>query len=107
MTVDQFAHALSGRLEFVRDSYYHNKSGQVGYRAIYRGGGCYYWFSVSATDARFAPDEVAAAIADPERNISREYPYVNGVGQLGFEATVRSGDHSFMLNASPDLPSSW
>lgn len=103
MTVDDFAAVLLlGYLDFVEDGTYKNKVGQIGYRATYKGSGCYYWYSVSATDVRFAPDEVAIGITTSGRVIQREYPYRNGGGKQGFEATVRSGDHFFMLNSAPD-----
>ncbi|MBZ5699815.1 MAG: hypothetical protein LAN18_14855 [Acidobacteriia bacterium] len=105
MTVDDFAAVLLSRdLDLVQDGNYENKLGQIGYRAIYRNSGCYYWYSVSGTDTRVAPDEVATAITTSGRIIQREYPYLNSRGKQGFEATVRSGDHSFMLNSAPDPP---
>jgi hypothetical protein len=105
MTVDDFAEVLLSRgLDLIGDGTYKNKIGQIGYRAVYSYSGRYYWYSVSGTDTRFAPDEVATAITTSGRIIQREYPYVNGKGRLGFEATVRSGDRSFMLNSAPDPP---
>jgi hypothetical protein len=105
MTVDQYAEVLPrGGLEFVQDGYYTNRFGQPGYRASYKGPIAYFWYSVSATENPVAPDEVAQAITHPERNVFRENVYFNRNGQQGFEATVRAGDHSFMLNAAPDAP---
>lgn len=106
MTVDEFAQVFSsGTLEFVEDGRYQNQSGQVGYRAIYRDTERYLWFSVSNTEIAIAIDEVAAAITTPDRQIIRENSYWNQYGRQGFEATVRSGEHWFMLNAAPDPPS--
>jgi hypothetical protein len=105
MTVDEFSEILRDRkLEFVSDGWYQNQFGQKGYRAIYRDPARYYWFSVSGTETPFALDEVALAIRTPGRQITREYPYRNRNQQQGFEATVRSGEHSFMLCAAPDPP---
>jgi hypothetical protein len=105
MTVDDFAAVLTnGGLEFLADGQYENEFGQVGYRAIYRNSGRYYWFSVSGTDVGFALDEVAQAIISPSREILRAKPYWNRHLQQGFEATVRSGEHYFMLNVAPDPP---
>jgi hypothetical protein len=105
MTVDDFAKVLLLRdLDLIGDGTYKNRSGQFGYRAVYSYSGRYYWCSVSGTDTRIAPDEVATAITTSGRIIQSEYPYLNSRGKLGFEATVRSGDHSFMLNSAPDPP---
>ncbi len=106
MTVDEFAETLSrGGLQLVEDGQYQNKFGKIGYRTVYRDPVHYYWFSVSGTDIAFALDEVALAIRAPGRQVMRENPYWNRNLQQGFEATVRSGEHCFMLNAAPDPPS--
>jgi hypothetical protein len=102
MTVDAFALGLkSPKLQFVQDGYYISKtSGQVGYWAIYRNGEFYMWYSISATESSFAPDEVMVAITAPTRWVQRENPYDNKKENKGFEATVRSGGHAFMLGAN-------
>jgi hypothetical protein len=105
MTVDEFSEVLRRRTsEFVSEGLYENQFGQVGYRATYRDGSRYLWFSISATETPLALDEVATAIIAPGRQITREYPYWNRNRQQGFEATVRCGGHSFMLGAAPDPP---
>jgi hypothetical protein len=105
MTVDEYAELLvHGRLQFVTDGTYQNKLGQLGYRAIYKNQSAYYWYSVSNTEVSIAPDEVGQAIITPERDVLRENPYFNSHSRQSFEATVRSGDHHFMLNAAPDPP---
>ena len=101
MTVDDFVTEISGVLRFIGDGYYHNKFGQMGYWARYRNSIRYYSYSVSGIEVRLAPDEVALAISAPERLIQREYPYINRKGVLGFEATVLSIGHAFMLSATP------
>jgi hypothetical protein len=104
MTVDEYAELLRMRLEFVEDGRYTNRDSQTGYRAIYKDARAYYWYSVSVTEVPVAPDEVAQAITDPGRSILREKSYLNASARQGFEATVRSGEHHFMLNAAPDFP---
>jgi hypothetical protein len=107
MTVDDFSEVLCSRkLEFVSEGWFENRFGQMGYWATYRDPSRYLWFSISATEIPFALDEVAVAIRAPERRITREYPYWNWNRnqQQGFEATVRSGEHSFMLGAAPGPP---
>jgi hypothetical protein len=92
MTVDEYADALgSSSLELVQEGNYCNCLGQVGYRAIYRTGRLYLWFSVSSMEARLAADEVRTAITALERWIARSNPYLNKKGHQGFEATVHSG----------------
>jgi hypothetical protein len=104
MTVDDFAAILLSRgLDLIQDGTYKNKLGEFGYRAVSSNSGRFYWYSVSGTDTRVAPDEVATAITTSGRIIHREYPYLSSRGKLGFEATVRSGDHLFMLNSAPLL----
>lgn len=105
MTVNDYAETLSrGELKFVEEGYYVNRKGQTGYRAIYQGSQAYFWYSVSGTEVRIAPDEIAQALISPRRQILRENPYFNSNVQQGFEATVRAGEHWFMLGAAPDAP---
>ena len=105
MTVDEYALELrSTTLQFVQDGSYANVFGQIGYRAIYRNGIYHVWYSISSTESPFAPDEVAMAITAPARWIQRENPYCNRKGNIGFEATVLSGGHAFMLGAADFAP---
>jgi len=105
MTVDEYALELqSGALGFVQEGRYSNAIGQVGCRAIYRNAIYYLWYSVSSTESAFAPDEVATAITASKRWIQRENPYFNRKGNVGFEATVNSGGHAFMLGAADRPP---
>jgi len=105
MIVDEYALELqSPALGFEQEGRYSNAFGQVGYRAIYRNAIYYLWYSVSSTESAFAPDEVATAITAPNRWIQRENPYFNKKGNVGFEATVNSGGHSFMLGAADRPP---
>ncbi|SRR6266702_3477589 len=105
MTVDEYALELqSPALEFVQEGRYSNAFGRVGYRAIYKNAIYYLWYSVSSTESGLAPDEVATAITAPERWIQRENPYFNRKSHVGFEATVNSGGHAFMLGAADRPP---
>jgi hypothetical protein len=106
MTVDEYATELQARsLELVAEGSYTNSFGQVGYRATYRNADLHLWFSVSATEVRIAPDEVAMAISAQGRWIQRANPYTNSKDNIGFEATVHSGGHAFMLGAAHRRPS--
>jgi len=105
MTVDEFALELkSSTLRFVQEGCYTNTSGQVGYWAVYRNRILYLWHSISATESSFAPDEVIMAITASTRWIQRENPYRNRKGNIGFEATVHSGGHAFMLGSGSRRP---
>ncbi len=105
MNVDEYALGLqSPTLQFVEEGSYPNAFGQIGYWARYRDATLYLWFSISSTESPFAPDEVAMAITAPTRWIQRENPYPNRKGNIGFEATVHSGGHAFMLGAANRRP---
>ena len=106
MNVDAFAVRISCiKLILVNCGFYTNSWGQRGYFAVYRiDGECFIKYSVSATEIPIQPDEVAVAIRAPGSRIQRAKPYLNRKGQQGFEATVLSGGHAFMLNAAPHMP---
>ena len=93
MTVGEFAQAI--RSGEVTDGSFYPWHRPRGYRAAVRVGNLWYWYSVSNTDRKITPAEVADAITDCRlRRIQRSNPYKNG---RGFEATVWSGDHCYML----------
>jgi hypothetical protein len=102
MTVDEFAMLISSaKLLEVKSGFYENCDGQRGYFAVYRiPGNCFVKYSVSAVEFPIGPDEVALAIRAPKRWIQRENPYPNRKNNIGFEATVWSGGHAFMLGAA-------
>ena len=99
-SIDDFATAmlrsdctLAGAGEYV------NANLRQGHFSRVHSGGKSFWFSVSNADHTLAPDEVATAITHRNREICRQGYYYNKKGARGFEATVRSGDHCFMLGA--------
>jgi len=92
MTVDEFAKVLRGDLTLVEDGFY--EGNRTGYWARFESKGLRYWYSVSNTSERIAAQLVAEAITAPDRHIQRSKPYHDGEG---FEATVRSGRHHYML----------
>ena len=100
MTVDEFAENLRNLATILVDEgWYHNAFHQRGYRAQLRIGDRWFWYSVSNTDLKIAPDEVAAAITSPVREVSRAGTYRSSNGKLGFEATMRCAEHHYMLGA--------
>jgi hypothetical protein len=56
--------------------------------------GLWYHYSVSNTKNKISPVEVAEAIKSPGRIVTRSGPYNEG---RGWEATVGSGEHFYML----------
>ena len=56
---------------------------------------------MSGTLDRVPPTEVADAITSPHRIVDRSESYKDG---RGFEATVRSGGHSYMLGHGNNRP---
>jgi len=100
MTVDDFAEVLRNpAVQVTGQDWYHNQQGQRGYKATLSLGSDQYWYSVSNTDIAITPGQVAAAILSPSRVVRRENPYDNSSGEPGFEATVWSEGHSYMLGA--------
>ena len=101
MTVDQFAEILRDPRTRIDEEglYPHNKP--RGYRAILECRNLWYWYSVSGTLNRVTPSDTADAITSPRRLIDREGSYKDG---RGFEATVRSGGHSYMLGHGDNRP---
>ena len=102
MTVDEYADVLSSKpLQFYEDGpYFSHKTGKQGYRATYRLGSRWYWYSVSDSCMKVSPAEVAKAVTSEHRRIDRSETYKTD----GFEATVRCGSHSYMLNESDTKP---
>lgn len=100
MTVAEYAEILRHPdLKLYEDGWYTSrKKGTQGYRATFSLGKKWYWYSVSDTPEKVSPLEVAEAIL--LGRIDRSEPYKSS----GFEATVRQGDHSYMLNASDTKP---
>lgn len=99
VTVDQFASLLHDpNLEVVRDGYYKQGLPDQGYWAELQVGECTLRYSVSGMKHPVTPSFVAAAITALDRRIGRENVQEHD-GGLCFEATVRAGDHSYMLNA--------
>jgi len=103
MTVEDFAEVMRDpRISVETESdYLSKKTRRLGYRAILTVGGRWYWYSVSSTEDRVSPVEVASAITSNGRQIERCGTYKDGTG---FEATVRSGGHSYMLGHGNNRP---
>ena len=95
MVVDEFAAILRDKTTQVMESgFYHNQNNVPGYWAVVWNRHQWYWFSVSNCGNSMSLNEVATAISAPERSIGREGRYKGG---HGYEATIASGGHSYML----------
>ncbi len=100
MSVEEFALAFGRSRTVTQDGFYTNSNGQTGYWARLRNNDRWYSVSVSNTDFALTPDEVALALLAPDRRIERNGTYRNRKGVLGFEATVRVAEHTYMLSAN-------
>jgi hypothetical protein len=102
MNVTEYAEVLRNpALSPYEDSWYtSHTTGRQGYRAVFRLGKRWYWYSVSNVTAKVSPLEVADAITSPSATIDRSGPYK----ETGFESTVRFDGHSYMLNEGDGKP---
>ena len=94
MTVDEFAEVLRNPAAKLESEGYYPIRKPRGYWAHIEVGGRLYWYSVSSSLEPVSASEVATAITDRFRKIERCGAYKNG---SGFEATVWSGEHCYML----------
>ena len=72
---------------------YTNRFGNYGYKAVFKIGSDWYWYSVSGTSTVVHPREVAEAVA--RGNVRRCGQYKRD----GFEATVYFEGRSYMISA--------
>jgi hypothetical protein len=96
MTVDYFGEVLKtpGLENRVRPEPYLNKEGVKGCKAGFFLNGSWYQYSVSRTESKVYPGEVAAAIASATRQITRQEITREG---KQFDATVFVDGHAYML----------
>jgi hypothetical protein len=59
--------------------------------------------SVSHIDEMPTPQSVATALVSPTRKVTDEGRYPNKKGRLGYYATVKSGEHWYMVSVSEML----
>src|SRR5258708_37863347 len=102
MNVGEYAEILRNPAltSYEDGSYTSQTTGRQGYRAIFRLGRKWYWYSVSNMTRKVSPLEVADAITSPSKRIDRSGTYK----KTGFEATVRFDGHSYMLNEGDVKP---
>jgi hypothetical protein len=84
MTVAEYAEILRNpALTSCEDGFYtSHTTGRQGYRAIFRLGRKWYWYSVSNMAGKVSPLEVADAITSPSARIDRSGTYKKKVSRL-------------------------
>ena len=101
---DVIANALrSPHARIINDGYYQNEEGIWGWYVTVWDAGHYHMISVSHVSNTPTKHEVAAALVSPTRYIKEEGRYRNSRGTLGYWATVKSGDHWYMVSVSDML----
>jgi hypothetical protein len=85
---------------FILDGYYRNEQEQWGYYLVVWDAGHYHMISVSRATETPAPRDIAAALDCPSAQVHTDGRYRNRRGTLGYYATVKSGDHWYMVSVS-------
>jgi len=78
--------------------YYQNRKGEWGVYLTLWDAGHYHMISVSHIDSIPTNEEVAKALTSSEAHVVNDGRYPNRKGTLGYYATVRSGDHWYMIS---------
>lgn len=84
----------------IHDGYYQNEQGEWGYYVTVWDAGHYHMISVSHIDRVMPPHEIAQALLSSSAQIHTDGRYRNKKGTLGYYATVRNGDHWYMISVS-------
>lgn len=83
---------------------YMNKKGVWGYYLTIWDAGHYHMISVSDVSDEIPTNEsVANAITSPLRCVAEDGRYRNSKGHLGYWATLKTGDHWYMVSVSDML----
>jgi hypothetical protein len=82
---------------------YQNSKEEWGYCLTVWEAGHYHMVSVSHIDDMPTPESIATALLSCGREIADEGRYRNRNGTLGYYATVKSGDHWYMVSVSEIL----
>ncbi len=85
---------------FILNDYYQNEQGVWGYYVTVWDAGHYHMISVSHTKSTPTLPEIAEALVCPGAYTESEGRYWNRHGTLGYYATVRSGEHWYMVSVS-------
>jgi hypothetical protein len=83
-----------------RSGYYQNSKEERGCRFTIWDAGHYYMISVSQIDETPTLASIADALVSPAKHVKEEGRYRNARNTLGYWATVRSGNHWYMVFVS-------
>jgi hypothetical protein len=102
--LEVIANALrSPTARVIHDGFYRNDEGEWGYYVTVWDAGHYHMISVSHITDVQSPNEIATALESPLRNVTEDGRYSNARGTLGYWATVKSGNHWYMVSVSDML----
>jgi hypothetical protein len=82
---------------------YRNSKEEWGYSLTVWDAGHYHMISVSHVDEIPTLATIAEALVSPAKDVKEDGRYRNARGTLGYWATVRSGDHWYMVSVSDML----
>lgn len=90
----------SSSSKLIDDGPYQNREGIWGYYVTVWHAGHYHMISVSNTDRPQTPKEIAQALCSPLRELHDSGNYRNRKGTIGYWATVKCGEHWYMVSCS-------
>jgi hypothetical protein len=88
------------RARMIQDGYYQNRAGVWGYYVTVWNAGHYHMISISDTESTPTLAAIAAALVSPTIHVDIDGRYRNSKGTLGYYATVKSGEHWYMVSVS-------
>jgi hypothetical protein len=98
---DVIANALrSPQARVINDGYYQNEEGMWGCYVTVWDAGHYHMISVSHIERMPTLADIADALIDPDAYVQSDGRYPNRKGSLGYYATIKSGDHWYMVSVS-------
>jgi hypothetical protein len=89
--------------KLIHDGFYQNEHGDWGYYVAIWQAGHYHMISVSHIESVPSSREIANALESSSAYTSDSGRYLNRRGSLGYYATVKSGDHWYMVSVSDML----
>jgi hypothetical protein len=93
----------SSHSRLIQDGYYQNEQREWGYYVTVWYAGHYHMISVSRTETPPALLDIANALTSPTAYVDSDGRYRNRKGTLGYYATVRSGNHWYMVSISDTM----
>lgn len=93
----------SARLVERSCGFYRNREGVWGYYLTVCHAGHYHMVSISHVEAMPTLLDIARALESPLNDVTEDGRYRNRRGRLGYWATVRNGEHWYMVSVSDML----